>query len=173
MTYQRSYFLAAMLSQCSLGHLVPVMSSAISSQALTPKRVFACPPPPNTMGPRSSISGELPIESYFSSGGRTAGPSVSKENRSLKRKNARDASDSDSSWALTKKPRTNAPESSEICAQNRSLNILNRLFSETGRSRSKELRVPSASRTTSMPTPNSIMKPPLRPQVQIPDDVVR
>ena len=136
-------------------------------------RSFVCPPPPDTMGPRSSISGELPIESYFSSAGRTAGPSGSKENKSLKRKNARDASDCDASWAPTKKPRTNAPESSEICALNRFLNMLNGLFSETNHSRSKELRVPSASRTTSMPIPNSSMKPPLRPPVQIPDDVVR
>jgi hypothetical protein len=84
--------------------------------------------PANAMGPRPSISGELPLESYFSSAGRTAGPSGTKGNRSLKRKNAVDASESDAAWAPTKKPKMKAPsksshagpESSEICTLNRS-----------------------------------------------------
>ncbi|KAN0127484.1 hypothetical protein V8E53_014696 [Lactarius tabidus] len=113
------------------------------------------------MGPRPSISGELPLESYFSSAGRTAGPSGTKGNRSLKRKNAADASESDAAWAPTKKPKMKAPCKSSHAGPE----------SKADHTRSKELRVSGASRTTSMPTPNSIMKPPLRPPVHIPDDV--
>ncbi|KAF8268263.1 hypothetical protein EI94DRAFT_1197731 [Lactarius quietus] len=111
------------------------------------------------MGPRSSISGELPIESYFSSAGRTAGPSGSKGNRTLKRKNAVDASGSDAEWAPTKKHKTKAPSKGSHTRP------------ESNHTRSNELRVSGASRTTSMPTPNSIMKPPPRPSVRIPDDM--
>jgi hypothetical protein len=38
------------------------------------------------MSLRSSLTGELPIDSYFGTAGRTAGPSGNKENKSLKRK---------------------------------------------------------------------------------------
>jgi hypothetical protein len=80
------------------------------------------------MSPRTSISGELPIESYFSSAGRTAGPSGRKENKSIKRKNVLDASGRDAEWELTKKHKTKAltkgphtgPEYSETSAPHRS-----------------------------------------------------
>lgn len=85
-----------------------VMSSRRANKrwVLALKRVLCLA---HTMGPRPSISGELPIESYFGSAGRTAGPSGSKENRSLKRKNALDASGSDGERAPTKKHKTKAP----------------------------------------------------------------
>ncbi|KAH9050008.1 hypothetical protein EDB84DRAFT_1450453 [Lactarius hengduanensis] len=114
------------------------------------------------MGPRSSISGELPIDSYFSSLGRTAGPSGSKENRSLKRKNALDAVEGDAERTSTKKHKTKAP----------SKGSQTRPESKTGHTRSKEFRASSASKTTSMPTPNSITKQPLQPPVPVPVDGV-
>ena len=88
---------------------------------LAPKRVLVA------MSPRTSITGELPIESYFSSAGRTAGPSGSKENKSLKRKNLLNASGSNAEWSATKKHKTKAPskgphtrpESSETSAPHR------------------------------------------------------
>ncbi|KAH9077385.1 hypothetical protein EDB83DRAFT_1703190 [Lactarius deliciosus] len=115
------------------------------------------------MGPRSSISGELPIDSYFSSLGRTAGPSRSKENRSLKRKDALDAVEGDAEWTSTKKHKTKTP----------SKGSQTRPESKTGHIRSKEFRASSASRTTSMPIPNSITKQPLQPPVPVPVDGVR
>ncbi|KAI9466812.1 hypothetical protein BJY52DRAFT_20668 [Lactarius psammicola] len=113
------------------------------------------------MGPRPSISGELPIDSYFSSAGRTVGPSWSRENGSLKRKNARDAADGDAEWVSTKKYKTKTP----------SKGSQTRPESKTDYTQSKEFRVSSASRTTSMPTPNSITKQPLKPSAKIPVDV--
>ncbi|KAH9062138.1 hypothetical protein EDB87DRAFT_1609550 [Lactarius vividus] len=118
------------------------------------------------MGPRSSISGELPIDSYFSSLGRTAGPSGSKENRSLKRKNALDTvegdAEQDAEWTSTKKHKTKTPPKGSQT----------RHESKTGHTRSKKFRASSASRTTSMPTPNSITKEPLQLPVLVPVDVV-
>lgn len=109
------------------------------------------------MGPRLSISGELPIDSYFSSAGRTAGPSVSKENRSLKRKNAVDAAGGDAERASTKKHKTKTPSKGSQTGSE----------PKTVHTRSKELRVPSTSRTTSMPTPSSITKQPRQPSVDV------
>ncbi|KAH9007026.1 hypothetical protein EDB86DRAFT_2869612 [Lactarius hatsudake] len=114
------------------------------------------------MSPRSSISGELPIDSYFNSLGRTAGPSRSKENRSLKRKNALDAVEGDAEWTSTKKHKTKTP----------SKGSQKKPESKTGHTRSKEFRASSESRTTSIPTPNSITKQPIQPPVPVPVDGV-
>ncbi|KAI9448239.1 hypothetical protein H4582DRAFT_1899401 [Lactarius indigo] len=107
------------------------------------------------MGPRPSISGELPIDSYFSSLGRTMGPSGSKDNRSFKRKNALDAAESDAERTSTKKLKTKTPSKGSQA----------RHESKTDHTRSKG--VSSTSRTTSMPTPNSMTKQSLPPSVLV------
>jgi hypothetical protein len=59
------------------------------------------------MGPRTSLSGELPIDSYFRFSSKTAGTSGNKEKRSLKRRTEADAPDE--AFSSTKKQRTKRP----------------------------------------------------------------
>jgi len=61
------------------------------------------------MGPRPSISGELPIDAFFISSSKTAGTTRNKENRSLKRRTVLAADADDPNPSLTKKQRTKQP----------------------------------------------------------------
>lgn len=71
------------------------------------------------MGPRTSISGELPIHSYFSSSSKTAGTSGNTEDRSLKRRTEADPTD-DVKLSTTKKQRTKRPsEGADLGSQDK------------------------------------------------------
>ena len=60
------------------------------------------------MGPHTSISGELPIHSYFSSSNKTASISGNKEDKSLKRRTEADATN-DAKLSSMKKQKTKRP----------------------------------------------------------------
>ncbi|KAI0254354.1 hypothetical protein BJV78DRAFT_1351258 [Lactifluus subvellereus] len=105
------------------------------------------------MSPRSSVTGELPIDSYFGLTSRTAGVSGNKENKSLKRKTRDDAL---TERASTKKQKTKTPPKGTNQKTQANLN-----FEKAEPARSEVIS--GAFGTASMPTPVSLAKlPPLR-----------
>ncbi|KAH9963123.1 hypothetical protein BC827DRAFT_144744 [Russula dissimulans] len=105
------------------------------------------------MSPRSSISGELPIESYFNTSGGPAGTIGNKENTSLKRRNT---NTNDANRVSTKKQRRGEQTGQSSKGKN---------FEIQGKFRPRAEKappqpVPRSSGTTSIRTPSSVAKPP-------------
>ena len=126
--------------------------------------------------PRQSISGELPIDTYFSS----AGTIRKKENGSLKRRTGADADDANRT--RTKKQRTKQPskgtnlEAQEKSRSGMSRNIFGRRIAEWQRLGSADARpkaVTGVFATTDIPTPISVAKLPRSASSQMPADMVR
>jgi len=116
------------------------------------------------MSPRSSISGELPIESYFNTSGGPAGTIGNKENTSLKR---RSTDTNDANRASTKKQRRG--ERTGQSSKGKNLEIQGKF-----RPRVEEARpqpVPRSSETTSIRTPISVAKPRRSTSARAPADV--
>lgn len=126
------------------------------------------------MGPRSSISGELPIDSYFNS----AGAVRKKENGSKKRRAGPDADDANRT--RTKKQRAGQPSKVEARERARSgmtRNIFGRRIAEWQRLGSADARPKAVTggvfATTSIPTPVSVAKLPRPALSQVPADMVK
>ncbi|KAI0303202.1 hypothetical protein BC826DRAFT_336397 [Russula brevipes] len=115
------------------------------------------------MAPRPSISGEIPIDSYFGSAGRAADSTLAgnKENSSLKRRSGTDQQGANRT--STKKQRIKQPSK---CTN---LDTQETSFSVTIEAQPKPGS--SGSRTTSLPTPVSVAKLPPSASSRVPVDV--
>jgi hypothetical protein len=135
-----------------------------------------------SMGPRPSISGELPIHSYFNS----AGATWNKDKGSTKRRTGADADEANRT--RPKRQRTGQPskitnlEAQEKSRSGMSFDISRRIaeYSEWQRNSclgSAEARtkaqVTGVSGTTSIPTPVSVAKPPHPTSSRAPADMVK
>ena len=127
------------------------------------------------MGPRSQISGELPIDSYFNSAG-----TVRRKDGSMKRRTGADADDANRT--RTKKQRTKEPskganlEAQEKSRSSMSRNIFGRRIAEWQRLGSADVRpkaVTGVFATTSIPTPISLAKLPRSASSQVHTDMVK
>jgi hypothetical protein len=136
------------------------------------------------MGPRSSISGELPIDSYFGS----VGAISNKENGSRKRKTGAASGADEANWTQTKKQRTTQPrKATNLEAQGKSrsgmiYNFFRREYcllatSCLGSVEARRQKVATAgvskTRTTSIPTPISAVKLPHSTSSRVPADMVK
>jgi hypothetical protein len=131
------------------------------------------------MGPRSSISGELPIDSYFGS----VGTISNKENGSRKRRRSGAGADEANRTQTKKQRRTQPSKATNLEAQGNSrsgmiCNIFRRwqptscLASAEARQKVVTAGV-SNTRTTSIPTPISAVKLPHSTSSRVPADTVK
>ncbi|KAI0003050.1 hypothetical protein BJV74DRAFT_568838 [Russula compacta] len=118
------------------------------------------------MGPRPSISGELPIDSYFGSTGKTAGTIGNKDNdlSSLKRR-AGATADNENRTSTKKQKTKQHAKGTNFGIQEKSHSVISAAV------RARPNAIPNASGTTSIPTPISVVKLPRSTSSRKPADI--